>query len=838
MGNSDSHAAFVDGVKRLLDEDVPEPDQEFWSSLFSAPMSAEDIFEIVGPDHVRQLRSKRPGNLQALLRGTVAAMAQVCSAADESGALSAPQQTAANTTVRLLTRVVPFLVEDKEDEVLTSILWRPGGYAVSSSALPVGEAGALSSNGVSEAALKATAEETLADGDIASASPTPAEPLEAMAPAFSAVSPAAPASAAVLGDDILYHIGRFLFLPGYTVSPRTKMTGKDRGPIPTHRVDDRVIWKGGVGAASQVSAMPVSQAVIRTRVEVLRCVLACLSGPLFQTADEYQEEPPRWLLRFTGGEVCHTANLFCSLMSTVFCYDPVGWGVPYGGYFSGDQEEEIVDIALQVLCVVMDFDPQDANASVDGNAGTVVQAKPDEGESEYIVDNSQLQAGSHGLAYRKTMQIDDMDSTRTALWGTTVCGKEEDGWLKVSDGYFLPFALKGKQVLTLKTSKKSKLRNVYRYMLQSIHKDIEIDLIFTNLVRMLSTVYKANQTLLPNSVRPVGFFQEALVLLWHLLTLNTAFTRRVVDHLDTNQVLLPVLYLLQQAQNAPHLVGLLHTASFVLLVLSSERSFSVRLNEPFTEKLSLRIPAFQGCHADLVALTLHKVISDSLPRPANDALVEMLLTVLCNVSPYVKAFALESCLKLVALIDRCARPAYLFRSAFTHHGLGFLIEMVNNIIQYQFEGNSMLVYSVLRQKEVFQSLADLKLPPPRTKGDGSTGGEAVEATWVPTEEWVKSIQKKLPLQAILCLIEYMSPQIEELCKMSDVTDQNHVLKFLKTTTMVGILPVPHPIVIRTYQASTYTSMWFTSYMWGVIFTRSQRMPLYDWKKIRLVIINQ
>lgn len=41
-------------------------------------------------------------------------------------------------------------------------------------------------------------------------------------------------------------------------------------------------------------------------------------------------------------------------------------------------------------------------------------------------------------------------------------------------------------------------------------------------------------------------------------------------------------------------------------------------------------------------------------------------------------------------------------------------------------------------------------------------------------------------------------------------------------------------------------MWFTSYMyaaldiklsephmrWGVIFSRSQRMPLYDWKKIR------
>eukprot|EP00913_Durusdinium_trenchii_P008755 g8222.t1 len=77
-----------------------------------------------------------------------------------------------------------------------------------------------------------------------------------------------------------------------------------------------------------------------------------------------------------------------------------------------------------------------------------------------------------------------------------------------------------------------------------------------------------------------------------------------------------------------------------------------------------------------------------------------------------------------------------------------------------------------------------------------------------------------------------------MCVEQDVTDQAEVLRFLKSTTLVGILPVPHPIVIRTYQASGYTSMWFTSYMWGVIFTRSQRMPLYDWKKIRLAGVSQ
>merc|ERR1712151_676148 len=214
--------------------------------------------------------------------------------------------------------------------------------------------------------------------------------------------------------------------------------------------------------------------------------------------------------------------------------------------------------------------------------------------------------------------------------------------------------------------------------------------------------------------------QEALVLLWHLITLNQSFTRRVVDHLDTNQIILPVLYLLQQAQNAPQLVGLLHTASFVLLVLSSERSFAVRLNEPYVGKVPLVIPQFQGCHADVVTLSLHKVISDSIPRSQNDALVEMLLTVLCNVSPYVKCFALESCLKLSSLVERCSRPAYVFRSAYTHHGLVFLLELITNVIQYQYEGNTMLTYSVIRQKKVFHDLECQALPSVHRRAKATT----------------------------------------------------------------------------------------------------------------------
>jgi len=117
-------------------------------------------------------------------------------------------------------------------------------------------------------------------------------------------------------------------------------------------------------------------------------------------------------------------------------------------------------------------------------------------------------------------------------------------------------------------------------------------------------------------------------------------------------------------------------------------------------------------------------------------------------------------------------------------------------------------------------------------------GSGEEGPWTPNEAWLTAVKKKLPLQAILCCVDHLGPRVQALCEKMEVTDQDQVLSYLRQTTLVGILPVPHPIVIRTYQASNYTAMWFTSYLWGVIFTRSQRMPLYDWKKIRLVVINQ
>ena len=62
-----------------------------------------------------------------------------------------------------------------------------------------------------------------------------------------------------------------------------------------------------------------------------------------------------------------------------------------------------------------------------------------------------------------------------------------------------------------------------------------------------------------------------------------------------------------------------------------------------------------------------------------------------------------------------------------------------------------------------------------------------------------------------------------LCSISDVKSELEILAYLKNGTLVGLLPVPHPIIIRKYQASEATELWFHTYIWGVIYVRYAHM---------------
>lgn len=78
-------------------------------------------------------------------------------------------------------------------------------------------------------------------------------------------------------------------------------------------------------------------------------------------------------------------------------------------------------------------------------------------------------------------------------------------------------------------------------------------------------------------------------------------------------------------------VGLMHIGVFILLLLSGERNFGVRLNKPYTATVPMDIPVFTGSHADLLITVFHKIIATGHQRlqPLFDCLLTILVNGMC-----------------------------------------------------------------------------------------------------------------------------------------------------------------------------------------------------------------
>ena len=63
--------------------------------------------------------------------------------------------------------------------------------------------------------------------------------------------------------------------------------------------------------------------------------------------------------------------------------------------------------------------------------------------------------------------------------------------------------------------------------------------------------------------------------------------------------------------------------------------------------------------------------------------------------------------KLMHLVEAFSTPWFLLANKTNHKLVFFLLEMLNNLVQYQFDGNSHLAYTMIRKRNVFHQLANL-----------------------------------------------------------------------------------------------------------------------------------
>ncbi|GAX18367.1 hypothetical protein FisN_23Hu261 [Fistulifera solaris] len=788
MGQSASKEKFGESVQALIKVDISADDADFWDELWKIPSSAEEVFELIPPSAARKLRDDRFENLATLF---TQAVAQLCQIVETPYSIYFDQ---ALNCVRVLTRVLPFLLEKGDlgdaDENVEQLCWGTGSAGLGNDekiGLMIGGGAEKKEEG--ELPMSAKIANKNVDED-------QQEPLALL---------------------VVHACMHMLFLPQFTCDfyedstlpkhrpaiDKTIVTKEDKElraeaglrekkvewGVPLDPTPTSIIWAPGVGVtATELGFDAGTRKYDANRVEVLRLLLACSCDPLYSPADEYNPLASRWLGVATAADAPNAICLFYSLLNTILNYDPRAMPVTAG--FSEGNHVKLVELSTQVLCVLLDC----------GLPGT----------AEPVSDQN---------------------------------GKEVVEFDVASKGGF----------------------NIFRTLMARIDTGRELTFIYNGFARLLRNVYEAEATYI--SSRRLECFQELLVLFWKFSEENPLFVKHALLRCNINDILVPICFLMYRSRRDPSQIGLVHICTFILLKFSGERSFGVALNKQFTKKLPTDLPLFRGCHTDLLVITLHKLVVNGAYKLV--PLYSCFLTIIANVSPYWKSMSLVAAVKLVNLFELFSSPKFLYSGEFAYRHLALLLEVFNNIIQYQYHGNAHLVYAIVRRKDAFGQLASLTLERAQAAchkvygeqtsqqknvdaamksmdakaipmsnnnahDDASQNSEVVGTPFYPTQEWLEELKDSLPMEAVTRLLQHLVPVVDDIVnKKSGVVDEQEILDVLNEITMVGLLPVPHSIVIRKYQPNQYTALWFTAFMWGVIFLRNQSLPLFDGECIEL-----
>ena len=683
------------------------------------------------------------------------------------------------------------------------------------------------------------------------------EPLEI--PTFDGLLTGAP-----LGERLLDILTRLCFLENFTVVPIN--VSKDDGITKDSDVPLRYAWAPGTFTPT-VEYYNQTWQFDNHRMEVCLALVTALSRAVYMSPEK--SIPCPWLEYFTGHASPFTPVLFASLLNVAMRYDPVGWGVPYNHILSRDVSEQLMNVSLELLSIILEY------------------------KSTATLQPAQYQQTPAHIATQSPAPSSTSGATSSPSPASQTASTASD------------------TAMTSQVPKQAFQENIFITLLQRLG-TADYDFIFNAVLRILNNPVAASNTYLPNSTKSVSCEQEMLTVFWQLIQLCRPFLSHTLRRDEFVELVYPVLHYVYQGRKDSAQLGRVHLGVFFLLYLSGEREFSIALNKPFNKPLVIDIPKFSGgTYADYLVLVLVQMIVDGQRRL--DSLWECLLTILSNISPYIKSLTMVTSTRLLKLFVTLSKRSWLLSREKNHRYVFFLLETFNNILQYQFEGNTSLVYSIISYRDAFFKLLDITKPPsavpaetitaesvpsadvqsleiqedasksfstekgaevtnlekstvsdstatsasatdkkdpsistgsatqqgpsqqattaqaaPSVSSSTSSGPqsmstaasllEAKDDTFRWTQAWVETWAPRLPIGTIIRFLNGIIPQIEAIVEGA-ATDQDLILNFLKKTTLVGILPVPHPILIRHYNANKQTHIWFLQYIWGVIFIR-------------------
>jgi len=356
----------------------------------------------------------------------------------------------------------------------------------------------------------------------------------------------------------------------------------------------------------------------------------------------------------------------------------------------------------------------------------------------------------------------------------------------------------------------------------------EFTFLYSHITTLLANPLKSKNTYLPGSGKAVQSNQEILLFFWTLISSNKAFMHHVLNSEDVTLVAAPVIHYMLENRKNDAANGFVHLSAFTLLMLSGERKFGVQMNKTFVRNFTdSALPSFSGTYNDFYVLVMHKILMDCSPRLIG--LHDTLLTILVNISPFITSLSMTAAMKIAKLFELFATPKNLLSNQNCHRYVQFLLETFNNLIQYQYAGNAAIVYSVVHHHQTFKNLTNLRI---RSKKDSESVPNEETTRWIPTNEWLQEWKSQLPLSTTIRLINAVLADVLKLSETKKSNVEALILEYLKTP-LVGLLPVPHPILTRRYQENAATNLWFQRYLWSSIVLHNRTFPFLGLRCIKL-----
>lgn len=124
---------------------------------------------------------------------------------------------------------------------------------------------------------------------------------------------------------------------------------------------------------------------------------------------------------------------------------------------------------------------------------------------------------------------------------------------------------------------------------------------------------------------------------------------------------------------------------FMLLTFSSSRELAMNLNHPYSVKIKLDVPEFQGSYADLVFLSVFKLIQNG-PRLLKP-IYKSIIAILSNIAPYTKKICKEAADGLIYLVQVFSKKEILLEREDNCRCLTSIFEAINYLIAYHDETN-------------------------------------------------------------------------------------------------------------------------------------------------------